>query len=67
MTSENMELHDGQWRPSVPLPLIGPMRVRCQCGKRFWRRTRGKSSFKPPRYEAHYRQVHLQQAGSHAA
>ena len=40
----------GQWVPSIPLPLYGLIRRRCQCGKRFWT-TR--------RYRAHYALDHI--------
>jgi hypothetical protein len=30
------ELHEGRWRPAVPVPLYGPLHVTCRCGKRFW-------------------------------
>lgn len=59
MTSENMELKDGRWVPSIPLPLIGPLRVRCECGRHFWRLAHGKQSWKPPGYVRHYQQEHL--------
>ena len=46
------ELHEGRWRPAVPLPFYGFLHVTCRCGKRFWRSPRA------ARYEAHYRSEH---------
>jgi hypothetical protein len=55
------ELHDGRWRPSVPLPLYGLLHVTCYCGKRFWgwhiAVQRGAAS---ERYQRHYRGVHIE-------
>lgn len=57
--TEITELHDGRWRPAIPLPLYLPFHVRCACGRRFWglriQVQRGRAS---ERYEDHYRAAH---------
>lgn len=56
--SENLELHEGQWRPSVPLPFFGWLHVQCwNCRKRF--PGGGMSGRGRHRYEEHYRREHL--------
>lgn len=45
-----MELHDGHWRPSCPLPLYQRFgRCRCECGERFKNESL---------YEGHWRSSH---------
>ncbi len=57
--TENLELHEGRWRPSVPLPLYAPLHVRCECGRRFWGlRIRVRCPARD-RYERHYRHAHI--------
>ncbi len=52
----NLELHDGEWRPSVPLPLFGPLHAECHCGRRFWG-LRARDRYY--RYQRHYRETHI--------
>ena len=58
-----MELHEGQWRSAVPLPLYSLMHVRCwECGRRFWGLMNGRKIKNFPafrRYEVHYRSEHI--------
>lgn len=51
-----MELHDGRWRPAVPLPFFAFLHVRCHCGRRFWHLQRG---LRCERYEEHFRGRHI--------
>ena len=40
----------GEWVPAIPLPFFGLIRVSCNCGKSFFRRSS---------YEAHYAYEHI--------
>jgi hypothetical protein len=53
------ELHDGEWRPAVPLPFYGFLHVTCRCGIRFWGRRIRIACPARDRYEDHYRREHM--------
>jgi hypothetical protein len=57
--AEVHELHEGRWRPSVPLPYLFVLRVCCgECHRSFWGPSNTHSRAYR-RYEAHYRREHL--------
>lgn len=59
MSDGVFELHEGHWRPSVPLPMFLLLHVRCHCGRRFWGLRTGIHSATAGRYERHYRLTHI--------